>query len=121
MTIVENKSYKYMIGSGWRCNDSSELLSHHNGDSKIRSSDFHHIWHRLINRFSSPSRILIVDSASPIAPPVDVSDERIVVHKLAVNAGHATNCESKFCGWAASVLVGLLDCLHSDNDYFVYI
>jgi hypothetical protein len=118
---MDKENPRYMISTGWWCSDDDTRLAHHQGDARIRSVDFHHTWYRLVDRFTSPSRILIVDSASPVLPPVNSDDERIHVHSLAINAGHATNSQTQFCGWSASVLCGLQDCLHSDNDYFVYI
>lgn len=108
-----------MIGSGWWCSNGAPL-TYHKGDAIIRESQFHQAWYRLVNYFTKPSRILIVDSASPIPPP-KIDDDRIHIHKLAMNPGHATQCQTRFCGWTASVLLGLQDCIHSDNDYFVYI
>lgn len=118
---MQQKNDSYMIASGWWCSGDSAVLDHHRGDSRIRDVEFHHNWYQLIDRFTSPSRILIVDSASPVPPPVAKNDPRIHVHTLAKNPGHATVCEDQFCGWTAAVLVGLQDCLHSDNEYFVYI
>lgn len=116
-----DKNPRYMIASGWWCSGKDEVLPHHRGDARIRSVDFHSIWYHLLDRFTSPSRILIVDSASPVPAPIRSDDKRIQLHRLAINPGHATSCSDRFCGWTASVLCGLQDCLHSDNDYFVYI
>lgn len=120
-SMIRYKKPRYMIGSGWWCSGEDSHLPHHQGDARIRDANFHHIWYRLVDNFTDPSRILIIDSASPAPPPICPDDKRIHIHRLASNPGHATFCQGRFCGWTASVLLGLQDCLHSDNDYFVYI
>ena len=114
-------NYRYMIGSGWWCSGEDAALSHHKGDAKIRTADFHRLWYEQICNNTNPSRILIVDSASPVLPSLNENDERVHLHRLATNPGHATNCSTQFCGWTAAVLCGLQDFIHTDNDYFVYV
>ena len=119
--MTSPKKQSYMIGSGWWCDEQPGVLPHHKGIGYIRSQDFHKIWYQLINKFTHPERILIVDSASPIPPPINLDDKRIEVHCLAKNLLHATVCKDQFCGWTASVMTGLLDCMFSDIEYFVYV
>ena len=86
----------------------------------IRTPLFHKMWYRSLCRFASPEKIFIVDSNSPVAPPLHLDDARIEFVSLDRNYGHATTCDSKMCGWSRSVLLGAAYALCCDADYFVY-
>lgn len=117
------KHPKYIIGTGWWCpenptdDDRQKLL----GSDVIRSASFHALWYQSICKNTSPDKILIVDSNSPILPKINPSDHRIEFISLNVNAKHATNHTGKFCGWTRAVILGLEYALMCDTDYFVYI
>lgn len=113
---------KYVICSGWWCgedtfNNSTRVLY---GDEKIRGKDFHKLWYRSINENTSPEKIFIVDSASPVLPEM-AGDSRLEFVSLSLNAGHSTKHLGKYCGWTRSVLFGLQYANMCDADYFVYV
>lgn len=119
MKITDIKK-SYIIGSGWWCDD-EDYERHKVGDDYIRSSDFHKLWYKVIDTFTEPAKIFIVDSASPIPIPVDPNDRRIEVVSLLENPGHPTKHTGKYSGWTISALMGLEYALHCGVDYFVYI
>lgn len=113
---------KYIIGSGWWCADKvqdtrTELL----GDDDIRGQKFHQLWYEAICRYTSPEKIIIVDSASPIKPKLNKDDPRLEFVSLNVNAGHSTNHLGKFCGCVRAMQLGLEYTLQCDADYYVYV
>lgn len=116
------KKYNYIIGSGWWCgkNEGNErrVIA---GDDKIRSKEFHRIWYQSVNTFTSPQKIIITDSNSPVKPELNTNDERIEFLSLPLNAGHSTQHAGKYSGWFRSVLMGLEYAILSDTDYFVYV
>lgn len=113
---------KYIIGSGWWCSGDGEKRKTM-GDDSIRTADFHSQWYESIETFTSPEKIIIVDSNSPIKPAVDKSDARIEFISLNKNSGHSSqlNHGSKYCGWTSSVLLSLDYALHCECDYYVYV
>jgi len=113
---------KYIIGSGWWCTDKSqetraELL----GDDEIRGQNFHKLWYEAINKYTSPEKIIIVDSNSPTKPILNNKDDRLELVSLNVNGGHSTNHVGKFCGYTRAILLSLEYALQCEVDYFVYI
>ena len=70
---------KYVIGTGWWCTDEPSWGPERKrlGDDLIRTARFHELWYESVNRFADPHKILIVDSASPVRPPVREGDRRI--------------------------------------------
>ncbi|MBN7827515.1 hypothetical protein [Bowmanella dokdonensis] len=116
---------KYIIGSGWWCDKPGTPISNTgrvlHGDDEIRSADFHQLWYKSICENSSPEKIVIVDSCSPVKPNLNEYDTRIEFIQLNENAGHSTRHKGKYCGWMRSVLVGLSYAMNSDCEYFVYV
>jgi len=110
----------YIIGSGWWC-DAAQPDRECSGDEVIRSSAFHRLWRQSVDTFTRPEKILIVDSASPVPPPLDRNDERIEHLRLPLNPGHATVHTGPYCGWTLSALLGLEYAHCCDVDYFVYV
>lgn len=117
------KSYSYVISSGWWCTDESKLDKRavFHGSDVIRRSEFHQHWYRSVVENTSPEKILVVDSASPVPPPLDGSDVRIEYIRLRGNAGHATDHEGLLCGWTRAVLLGIEYAAVNEFDYFVYV
>ncbi|MBU3070888.1 hypothetical protein KOI40_13760 [Aestuariicella sp. G3-2] len=113
---------KYVIGSGWWCappeEDERELLI---GDDVIRGSDFHKLWYKSVCEYTDPEKILIVDSCSPIKPPINMDDDRVELVRLNINAGHNTNHKGKYCGCVRAMEIGLLYTLMCEADYYVYV
>ncbi|UBU95213.1 hypothetical protein [Edwardsiella tarda] len=113
------KKYKYIIGSGWYSSDDNNKR-HVYGDDSIRSKGFQKIWFHSIEKYTTPVKIVITDSNSPVAPEFTQSDY-IEIIKLNENGGHASNINGKYCGWLRSVICGLTFSLNCDCDYFVYV
>lgn len=120
MSVMETTNPKYIIGTGWWCapTDTRQQLI---GSDVIRGQDFHSLWYESLLSASSPLRIFMVDSASPIPPPFDPGDNIIEYVRLTQNAGHSTNHSGHYAGWTASVILGIEYALLCDVDYFVYV
>jgi len=113
---------KYIISSGWWCNESeNDGREKFLGSPEIRGHQFHKLWYKTISDFSSPSKILIVDSCSPIKPIIDENDERLELISLNSNAGHSTSMVGKYCGYTRAILVAMEYAMQCDTDYFVYV
>jgi len=114
---------KYVIGSGWWCTEDPSWGRERKrlGDDLIRTAKFHELWYKSVDRFTDPCKILIVDSASPVRPPVYAGDRRIEIVSLDENYGHSTSCETKFCGYTRSCMMGVAYAWLCDADYFVYV
>jgi hypothetical protein len=114
---------KYVIGSGWWCTHECSWRSERKrlGDDLIRTATFHALWYKAVDRFTDPCKILIVDSASPVRPPIREDDPRIEVISLDQNYGHSTSCQAKFCGYTRSCMMGVAYAWLCDADYFVYV
>jgi hypothetical protein len=89
------------------------------GDSYIRSADFHRLWLEAVKKFTRPEKIYIIDSNSPLKPPLDEDIEELV--ELIENAGHSTNHTGKLCGVSRAHLLGMSLALANEVDYWVYI
>jgi hypothetical protein len=113
---------KYIINSGWWCADKSlDTRAEFIGDDAIRSKDFHKLWYKAIDRYSSPEKIIIVDSCSPIKPDLNREDSRLEFISLNVNARHSTDHLGKFCGCVRAMQLGMNYALQCNVDYYVYI
>lgn len=110
----------YIIGSGWWC-DHSKMERRYHGDGMIRTERFHKIWYKAVDTFTRPEKILIIDSASPIPPPIDNSDRRIEILRLPSNPGHPSNHRGRLSGWTISALLGMQYAYLAGADYFVYL
>jgi len=116
------RSMKYVIGSGWWASTRDDAAQRKRlGDDVIRSARFHDLWYASLCRFTSPAKIFIVDSSSPIKPGPCATDDRLEIVSLDENYGHAVDCDEKLCGWSRSVLLGLAYALACSADYFVYV
>lgn len=115
---------KYIIGSGWWCNESGIELDKDNrlkfGDEEIRGSLFQKKWIKSITEHCNPDRIIIVDSNSPTPPP-SLTFHNIEYIQLNENAGHGTNHTGKFCGWSRGVIMSAMYALNCDCQYYVYV
>lgn len=113
---------KYIIGSGWwATNDQETEKRPLHGTDIIRSTQFHKLWYQSICEFTFPQKIIIVDSSSPLKPPINKSDDRIEFISLDKNYGHSSDCIGKFSGWMRSCLLGVSYAWSCDADYFVYV
>ena len=112
----------YVIGSGWWCADKSEdNRDFLHGDDVIRGKDFHKLWYASVDRFTSPDKIIIVDSCSPIRPDINRDDPRMEFVSLSLNAGHSTCHAGKYCGYVRAILLGMEYTLQCGVDYYVYV
>ena len=94
---------RYVIGSGWwATDDSPPKRRKKGGDDLIRSAAFHRVWYESLCRFTNPDKIILVDSASPVPPPLNEGDDRIEFVSLDRNYGHPTTCDSQLSGWSRS-------------------
>jgi len=111
----------YVIGSGWWCTDSGERVAGrpYAGSDVIRSAEFHHLWSAVVDAWTTPSAVIIIDSASPARPPV--TNTTYQTTRLSHNPGHATVHTGHYSGWTASVLHSLEYALSADADYMVYV
>jgi hypothetical protein len=66
--------------------------------------------------------VLIVDSASPVKPnDISFTSTKFQNIDLLKNPGHSQNCITHYCGYMASVILGLEFALHNDVDIFLYV
>lgn len=117
--------FRYIIGSGWWCSGESENTLNGKrkliGDPIIRKAAFHSKWYRSVIENTSPEKIVIIDSNSPVKPNLNKKDDRIVFTSLPLNSGHSVNCTEQFCGWTKSVILSLQYAILANTDYFVYV
>jgi len=116
---------KYIIGTGWWCNETSNInqldARKTIGSDEIRGQSFHELWYESIKQVATPEKIVMIDSCSPTKPP-NIEEKKDIVHiELNENGGHVTNMQGKYCGWTRSVLLGLEYASLCDCDYFVYV
>lgn len=116
-------SIKYIVGTGWWCTQKDDRDSQFlNGEDFIRSADFHTLWSKAIHRYTSPEKVVVIDSNSPIKADWDCEKLPYEIICLNKNAGHATNLNnSKYCGWTASVLLSMEYASLCECDFYVYI
>lgn len=117
---------KYIVGSGWWCSegateDDKNEVRVRFGDESIRGKAFHKLWYACVDRFSSPDKICVVDSCSPVKPDLNQDDQRLHLISLNENPGHSTQHTGKYSGWMRSVLLSLSYAVNCNCDYFVYI
>ncbi|EOC1336927.1 hypothetical protein ACX1JO_002334 [Cronobacter dublinensis] len=109
---------KYIIGSGWWCSTEKDTREKLYGDEIIRGPAFHKEWYNAITKFTSPERIYIVDSNSPVVPDLEGSINFVSLNE---NGGHSTSLKGKYSGWMRSVLHSMSYAQNCDCDYYVYV
>lgn len=125
-TGVEHSKKPYVIGSGWFCDGTGKhagsIQPHMQSADDCRRRDFHHVWYHFINKYTNPAKILIVDSNSPVKPPINRNDERIEYLDLDRNFGHAVSADKNLSmsGWERAVIMGAMYALLNEMD-FVYV
>lgn len=113
---------KYIVGSGWWCNErENDGREKFLGDETIRKKEFHSLWYESVDKFTSPQKMILVDSNSPIKPPLNKSDSRLEFISLNINAKHSTNHIGRFCGYTRAIIVALSYAEMCECDYFVYV
>jgi hypothetical protein len=110
-----------LVCTGWYSSNESRTYQTF-GDDLIRSKDFRSLWWNSMDTFVQPENVLIVDSASPIKPNDNLytTTHRQYI-ELLKNSGHSQNCTAHYCGYMASVILGLEYALHNDVELFIYI
>jgi hypothetical protein len=110
-----------MIGSGWWCTHDTPPVPGrpYHGSDVIRSAEFHHLWSAVLDALTSPKLVLLVDSASPVPPPITNPAYRTI--NLPRNPGHSSVHTGHYAGWTESVLYSLEYALAADIDYLVYV
>ena len=110
-----------ILSTGWYSND-GDYTWKTSGDDSIRSVAFRELWWYSIENFISPEKVFIVDSNSPVLPDdKKYTDIPIEWLRLSINPGHAQNTQYHYCGWMASVILGLEYALLNGIEYFLYV
>jgi hypothetical protein len=110
----------YIIHTGWW----SDVTQTHEGalrnasDNRTRSPEFLEVWYECVRTFTLPQRIILVDSASPVRPPLLPGVE---VVSLVRNFFHAEKCDTHLCGWTRAFMLGAMYALMNDADYSVFV
>lgn len=118
---------KYIIGSGWWCDHMGRKDPDGNRIGKFildcnRSPEFSKVWYHFVNKYTSPKKIFIVDSNSPIKPDIsNNTDKRIEIVSMKKNFGSARQRQGSLTGGERAFLTGCFYALMNDVDYFVYI
>lgn len=111
---------KYIIGTGWWSSD-IDTRKFVYGDDYIRSKEFSELWINSLLSFTSPNKIIVIDSNSPIKSTALSNYELIEYLELGENGGHASNIKGKYCGWFRGVAMSMLYTYFSGADYYVYV
>jgi hypothetical protein len=111
------------IFTGWYCAEQRSAPGYVvHGDEANRGLALRPLWWRSVSSFLEPKTVVIVDSASPlVAPDERYFSGRIERIRLQVNPGHAQVTTFHYCGWMASVLLGVEYALLNGMDYFLYV
>lgn len=112
-----------VLFTGWYCSGNPARLDYKPGGAdENRGLALRPLWWESVRRFITPSQVVVVDSNSPVPPPDRGHFEGRLEHiRLLRNPGHAQTTSYHYCGWTASVLVGLEYALTNDLDYFLYV
>lgn len=121
---VKTHSPTYTIGTGWWCSTVAEaIVNPHRkllGSPSVRSVDFFETWLKSVWSVSSPSSIVVVDSASPTKPSAALREQTAWV-ELPFNARHSVDHVGRWSGWTRSVLVSGQYALATDCEHYVYV
>lgn len=95
-------SSRYVIGTGWWCDGTGQhagsTLAHNRSADLIREKHFFGLWYHFVTKYTNPSKIIIVDSNSPVKPDLP-DDPRIEFLSLQENFGHYRDCDvRRMCG-----------------------
>jgi hypothetical protein len=109
-------SCNYIIATGWWCDNSikKNAVTGKDYDQSQLSPYFFETWLNCVDRFLSPEKIIMIDSASPV--PANTLG-KIEVVNMKQNFLHAKNCRTKLCGWSRAFLIGAFYAMMNDSDY----
>lgn len=116
---------KYLIGTGWWC-DGTGTHTHTKHqpyvDKETRQQSFFDLWYKSVMCFTNPSKIIIIDSNSPIKPNLS-EKQNVILYSLDNNYGAALDGTTKriLSGWDRSILLSASIAFYEDCDYFVYV
>lgn len=118
---MKSKLYDYIITTGWWCTNDDAIDDRKiiQGESIIRTDEFHKIWFDAVNTYTTPQKVFIVDSDSPVKPIMNKEKETLVT--LMNNAGHSTHHTGKLSGVSRAHLLGMSLVMVNEADYWVYI
>jgi hypothetical protein len=105
----------YSIVTGWYADHQRRNYAP-KGAEFVRSVECFELWYHCIRSFTAPSRILMIDSASPVRPTLP-DDPRISWVGLQHNFGHAVENRNALCGWSRALLLGLMYGFANGDDY----
>lgn len=110
----------YIVHSGWWCDGSGvHPGATKRSDPRIRSQLFFDVWYEFVTRYTNPTKILIVDSASPVLP--ELSGKNVEFLSMSRNFLHGMTCDTKYGGWTRAFFVGAFYALMNDADYAVFV
>ena len=112
---------KILVASGWYSEKEGRNYKTF-GTNKIRDNGLRKIWLHCVEKYIKPSNIFYTNSASP-QPMQAIMLEEIEQHELnlIINPGHPQTTTYHYCGWTASVILGLEYALLCDYDILIYV
>jgi hypothetical protein len=116
---------KYLIGTGWWC-DETGIHTHTKHqpyvDKETRQQSFFDLWYKSVMSFTKPSKIVVIDSNSPVKPNLS-EKKNVILYSLDNNYGAALDgtTERILSGWDRSILLSATVAFFEDCDYFVYV
>ena len=120
LRYLDNMTCELVISGWYASNQPRDYRT--KGDEQIRGIGFRPLWWRSLDTFIKPEHVFIVDSASPVKPDdARCTSTKFQKVELLVNPGHAQNGRTHYCGFMASVILGLEYALHSDVEMVLYV
>lgn len=118
--MKKNQKYNYVITSGWWCGEVDGEIRKRQGSETTRELSFFNKWKSSILQNTTPNKIMVLDSASPIKPEVEQLNN-IEFLSLLDNPGHSTNHAGRYSGYMRSIIMGVTYAALCDADYWVYV
>lgn len=110
----------YIVHSGWWCDGSGvHPGATKKSDPRIRSQLFFDVWYEFVKRYTNPTKILVVDSASPVRPELSGKDVEFL--SMSRNFLHGMTCDTKYGGWTRAFFTGAFYALLNDAEYSVFV
>jgi hypothetical protein len=98
---------KVLVGSGWWSDGGAALIGHR----ATKTPEFFGLWLRLVRRYIDPTRIVVVDSHSPLKPNLELRNSLTWI-ELDKNYGHPIEIGrtiiTKYCGFNRTVLLSAM-------------
>lgn len=115
----------YIIGTGWWCDGSGTHLHsrYQKGvDKATRQKDFFELWYRAVKKYTTPRKIVVIDSNSPVVPEFDKKRD-VQVYSLSKNwgPGRRGTLDGKLSGWDRGILTAASIAYLDNAAYFVYL